>query len=228
MDNEFLYGCCGGFSGQLLCHPFDTIKNRYQYSNTLSLKNLYRGLPSPLLSVVLEKSILFGSYDFLRDNIQSPFLRGLSSGLLTTAVVVPFERLKIISQIANQSTLASFKEMTLKSLYRGWTPTLFREVPGYGIYFSVYEQFKSPHTNPIRSFGIGAACGASAWLMIYPSDPIKTLMQKDNVGIVHSIRKIYSTYGIRGFYRGFTFGIIRAALLHGGVFFGYETSKLYF
>lgn len=243
MAQEYVNGCVAGMVGQLMCHPFDTIKTHYQRYGTFNFqqnngfRGLYRGLVSPLTSVIIEKSILFGSYDLLKQHLGNGFSAGVAAGLMTTLTVVPFERIKVLVQLNhNNNSSGSFKMLKyvikndgMMSLYRGWTPTLFREVPGYGLYFTTYETIKRyKNYQPLHgyeAFLTGSMCGSIAWLFIYPSDPVKTMMQKDNVGLLSAISKIYTTNGIKGFYRGFSWGIMRACILHGGVFFGYETFK---
>lgn len=243
---DFLFGCVGGFVGQFLCYPLDTAKSRYQklganYSPWKDyqgggLKSFYRGLASPLTSVILEKSVLFGSYSYFRQFGYGSLLEGLLAGLISTFIVVPFERVKVCVQIRNQSSLINLKRILredgLRSLYRGWTATLFREVPGYGIYFSTYQAYRNyrgrSYLNPGESFLIGSLSGICAWILIYPSDPIKTLMQADNLRFSTAMKQIYSERGLGGFYSGYSWGLGRAAILHGGVFLGYESSrKLY-
>lgn len=245
---DFFCGCIGGLVGQLCCYPFDTIKSRYQMTKTVynpwkdfrnaGFLQFYRGVSSPLVSVILEKSILFGSYGLLSsNNNNNGMINGLSSGLISTLVVVPFERIKIYAQTfherkRNRDILMSvIKRDGILSLYRGWTATLFREVPGYGIYFTSYESYKRcTGRNSLciyESFVLGSLCGISAWLFIYPSDPIKTRMQYYNIGFRQATKDIWMKSGVRGFYSGFVWGLLRAGILHGGVFVGYEQSKNY-
>ena len=40
------------------------------------------------------------------------------------------------------------------------------------------------------------------------------------------IKDVYKTKGILGFYRGFNLALLRCIPLHGGVFLGYETTKI--
>lgn len=241
---ELGFGFCGGLVGQTLCHPFDTVKTRLQKTPNYSFikdirtngpMTLYRGLPSPLLSVIIEKSVLFSSYDLIRNNSVvhlNPFSSGILAGIMTTFTVTPFERIKVRSQIHNQPTLTTLRSVIrndgIASLYRGWTATLFREVPGYGLYFATYEAVKKANDGvltPAKAFLTGSACGVVAWTFIYPSDPLKTIMQNNNCSARMAFQEIWQAQGIRGFYRGFSWGIARAAILHGGVFLGYETVK---
>jgi solute carrier family 25 carnitine/acylcarnitine transporter 20/29 len=247
MDHEFIYGSLAGLTGQGLCHPLDTIKNRYQsqagYNLLKDIKSngvltVYKGLPSPLASVILEKAVLFYGYDQIKRRYNlDPFSAGIGAGLITTFTVTPFERIKILAQTSQMNTAQAIRQAIRKdgpvSLYRGWTATLFREVPGYGIYFWAYEQSKKiwPTYNPLTSFLTGSITGVSSWIVIYPSDPVKTIMQKYNAPVKAAMREVaqqsQEIYGNRwrGFYRGFGWGIGRAAILHGLVILGYETSK---
>lgn len=239
---ELICGSIGGLVGSGLCYPIDTIKTRIQaqsgYSLTRDLKTngpltLWKGLASPLTSIVIEKSLLFSSFHFFRHNQYyqpNAFQSGILAGILTTLTVTPFERVKTRAQTQNQSAMAALREIAridgFRSIYRGWSATLFREVPGYGLYFWAYEQSKQRMgtPTPFKSFVTGSISGVTAWIIIYPSDPVKTIMQDQNVGARVAVKKIWNQYGIRGFYRGYVWGLARAAILHGGVFLGYESA----
>lgn len=261
---EFLYGSVGGLVGQLTCHPFDTAKTLRQskllensnYSLVQDIRTrgsliLWQGLPSPLVSVMVEKTLLFGSYDWFRHKLLDQaglsggsvdLSAGVSAGLLTTLTVTPFERIKILAQTDQQSRGSQMAVRRLvnqgrlvSSLYQGWSMTLLREVPGYGLYFWTYQQVKNRCADkdgrlaPKYAFMAGAMSGITAWLVIYPSDPIKTFVQKQDNGQRVSprmaIREIWRQSGIRGFYHGYSWGLLRAGILHGGVFLGYEGIK---
>ena len=70
---------------------------------------------------------------------------------------------------------------------------------------------------------MGGISGAVSWTFIYPADIIKTHKQKNSEYTYSQIIKnINNQYGMRGFYRGFSFSLMRAVPLHAGVFLGYE------
>jgi hypothetical protein len=123
--------------------------------------------------------------------------------------------------------LNEYNKTGVRGLYRGWTATLFREVPGYAIYFPTYKFLNNntKYVTPIHTFIYGSLSGFTSWVFIYPSDPVKTLMQNNSMTMRESINYIMKTYGIMGFYRGFSLGLMRSLPLHGGVFLGYEYSK---
>lgn len=247
--NNFTYGLFGGLSGTLISHPFDTIKTRIQsnkvstISQAIKLGKLYSGITPPLVGIMLEKSIVFGFYEKSKSLGLNNFWSGIVGGFMSTVIVTPVDRIKINYQnqelkLNNMETIK--KVFNPKNLYKGFTPTIFRETPGFGIYFSTYNYLTDKYnlTNNIgKTFGFGALSGLSAWLFIYPSDLIKTKYQsnQNELSLPNTIKKIWLTnnnsnrtvQGIRNFYSGFNLAILRAMPLHGGVFLGYELAKQY-
>ena len=248
--NDFLYGMCGGFVGTIISHPFDTVKTRIQsksapdIKSAIMMRNLYAGITPPLIGIMLEKSIVFGFYNKSKEYGLNNFWSGIVGGFMCTLIVTPVDRVKIIFQ--NKESIAGF---SIKSLYRGFIPTICRETPGFGIYFTTYnylsEKYNKDSSNPMKTFTFGALSGLSAWTFIYPSDLVKTRMQSENniksqnIILQNYIRDIFlennsgknnfqkSFIGLKNFYKGFSLAIMRAMPLHGGVFLGYELSKKY-
>ena len=140
MNNEFLYGMIGGSVGIITSHPFDTIKTRIQSKTNLTIKDaiksgsLYRGLSAPLVGVMIEKSIVFGFYEKSKLLIKNDFINGIIGGLMCSIIVTPIDKIKIHYQ---NKTIDN--KLKLKSIYRGFIPTVLRETPGFGIYFSTYN-----------------------------------------------------------------------------------------
>ena len=238
MINEFIAGTFGGSIGTIISHPFDTLRINLQVNPKLSIfeitKNIYKsngirgfykGLSPPLLGISLEKSIVFGTFYNLEKNpnCQNKIVNGFIAGFLSTIIVTPVERLKIALQ-----TNQSIKNIKMNTLYSGWTTTIFRESPGYAIYFKTYEMlkplkiFRLENDSKLKTFINGSLSGMSAWLFIYPSDRVKTLVQNKNEKTLNIIKEIYKTEGFRGYYRGFSLALLRCIPLHGGVFVGYN------
>jgi len=226
--NSYFQGAISGMFGILLSQPIDSLKTHYQVNVQkqfqLSIKNLYKGVTSPLIGVGIEKSLVFGTYNYLRKNNYNIFLSGSISGLVASCVVTPYERIKILSQTNHKLTLSSFMP---KTLFKGLTATFTREIPGFGIYFSTYEYLKNKfYTSQNKditlysSFIFGGISGSMAWIFIYPQDRIKTIIQSSNhkINISTLISQTYKNGGIKQFYNGFMFAIIRAIMLHSGTF----------
>lgn len=211
-------------------------------------KDLYKGLTAPLFGIALEKTIVFGTYNkiynSLKDNdkyknndIFNNFSAGIGAGVVCTIFVTPVEKIKINFQ---NNRVNNMKECfnilkngnnnclinVYKNLYNGWTSTLFREVPGYGIYFTTYHLQKkylfNNSPNAIQTIFSGALCGAISWLFIYPADIVKTNKQDSTLSYKQIIKNIYTKEKIFGFYKGMGLSLFRAVPLHSGVFLGYE------
>jgi solute carrier family 25 carnitine/acylcarnitine transporter 20/29 len=235
MNNDFIYGLCGGFVGTLLSHPIDTVKTRIQTQkydtiiNAIKGGKLYSGLTPPLLGIMLEKSIVFGFYDQSKKYGFNNFWSGVIGGFASTVIVTPIDRLKIHFQ--------NNEKAKINTLYKGFLPTIFRETPGFGIYFTTYNYLNSQYNKNnslIRTFLYGSLSGLSAWIFIYPSDLIKSQYQAHNSPKLSTvIKNIWSKnnnnnnlrIGFLNYYNGFNLAIMRALPLHGGVFLGYELSK---
>lgn len=192
--------------GQKLNLNQGNFKNNFK--NTI--KSLYRGILPPLIGVGIEKSIVFGtyhsSYYWLKGNPYYKFsdngsiaIAGGFAGFCTSFVVTPVDRLKIIAQtnenfklnnfdFKNLRTIQSFGNLQnlrtfFQSLYKGFSLTIIREVPGFAIYFSIYHQLKQRNVNennvlPLyKAFLFGGASGVISWAFIYPQDTVKTYIQ---------------------------------------------------
>ncbi len=234
IKSDFAYGLYGGLIGTILSHPFDTIKTRIQSEKATNImeaikqKKLYSGILPPLIGIMMEKSVVFGFYNIAKERKYNDFISGIFSGLMCTGIVVPIDRIKIILQ--NREKI-NIKLINFNYLYKGTSITFFRETPGFGIYFTTYNNLNNifnKNKSLYKNFIFGALSGFNAWLFIYPSDLIKTNMQANNTNLILTIRHIYFNNGLSGFYRGFNLAIMRAMPLHGGVFLGYELSKKYF
>jgi solute carrier family 25 carnitine/acylcarnitine transporter 20/29 len=231
-DNHYVKGAISGMFGIFISHPVDTIKTHIQSNKNFSAisykpMHLYRGISAPLIGVGLEKSLVFGTYNFCRvkQNFNVP-VSGAISGFVASLIVSPYERIKILHQ--NQ-TAFRWKECTNpRFIFKGLSATFTREVPGFAIYFSTYEYLKNKfYTSQDKqidissSFVFGGIAGSMAWLFIYPQDRIKTIIQSNNQNKLHSldlVKTIWNQGGLRHFYSGFSMALARAILLHSGTF----------
>ena len=233
--NEFIYGCGGGLFGTIISHPVDTIRiNRQSFKKPqYDIKSLYKGITAPIIGIGIEKAIVFGTYNltmnflekqkYLQNKSFNQFVSGISAGLSSIVVVTPVEYFKILYQ--NKSSV-KFKSLSLKNLYRGWTATLFREVPGYGIYFYTYNKIISNFDkNNLSIFIGGGSAGLASWICIYPADYIKTRMQYYQTPFLSTAKNILKKEGLFGMYRGCSLALARAFILHCGVFTAYEYIK---
>ncbi len=230
INNSYFKGAVSGMFGIMLSQPVDAIKTHYQVNSSqkfsYNIKNFYRGVSSPLIGVGIEKAMVFGTYNYLKNNLNySTAVSGAISGFVASTVVTPYERIKILSQTNHKITKDIINP---KYLFKGLSATFTREIPGFAIYFSTYEYLKDKfYTSQNKqitipsSFIFGGLSGSMAWIFIYPQDRIKTIIQsntQDKINIKSLIQKTYAAGGIKHFYQGFSFAIGRAILLHSGTF----------
>ncbi len=229
-DWEYFYkGAVSGATGLLCSHPIDTIKSNIQNGTKIkwSLRSLYRGVVPPLIGMGLEKAIVFGIYQNIYKNIRSDSheilkrgTAGAIAGFVCSFVVTPVDRIKILYQ-TNQPIHIS----NIRGFYRGFSNTVTREMPGFAIYFNVYDKLKSLIDKPnfYHHFAFGAASGVTAWAFIYPQDLVKTRVQASNdLSLSHIIKTVYQECGVRGFFRGFHLAVVRAVPLHAGTLSMFE------
>lgn len=230
---HFLNGGISGAVGLIISHPFDTMKTCIQNDTKIQYnpRFLYRGVMSPLFGMILEKGIVFGTYENVYNLTNSHVLSGGISGFCASFIVTPFERIKILFQ-TNKNKKFDWSLLNRRYLFQGLSMTFTREIPGFAIYFTVYNHLKNhyyPENNipPYSSFMFGGLSGAFSWLLIYPQDLVKTRMQASEIKISPQdvIKDIYRDRGIRGFFKGFELALMRAVPLHAGAFMANEWMK---
>uniref|UniRef100_UPI00398E6D29 mitochondrial glutathione transporter SLC25A40 n=1 Tax=Pristiophorus japonicus TaxID=55135 RepID=UPI00398E6D29 len=186
------------------------------------LKSLWSGLPPTLIMAVPATVIYFTCYDQLRallkyqlgyDGIYIPLIAGASARMGAVTVISPLELIRTKSQ----SRRLTYRELGTVvrtavaqdgwlSLWRGWGPTVLRDVPFSAIYWFNYELMKkqlckrfsvSEPTLKI-SFSSGASSGAIAAVLTLPFDVVKTRRQIElgELAMSKSQRHLSSTWKI--------------------------------
>lgn len=161
------------------------------------------------------------------------------SGFVTSFIVAPVERVKVMMQAQQNSLYANELECIQAVLANeGWTglfsrglgPTLAREVPAYAIYFVVYGVLMQTPTaealGGVAPLLCGAISGCACWLPVYPIDVVKTLVQNteggDSASSIDVAKQLYKDEGFGGFYNGLTPKMLRASVNHAVTFWVYD------
>lgn len=124
-------------------------------------------------------------------------------------------------------------------LFKGLLPTLAREVPGNAAMFGVYEVIKKTMAGDAETSQLGRGslmlagglAGASFWLMVYPTDVVKSAIQVDDYknpkysGSMSAFRKILASEGVKGLYRGFGPAMARSIPANAACFLAYEMTR---
>uniref|UniRef100_W8AX36 Mitochondrial basic amino acids transporter n=1 Tax=Ceratitis capitata TaxID=7213 RepID=W8AX36_CERCA len=204
---------------------------------TDGVKSLYRGMSSPLMGISAVNAIVFGIYGNVQrrmvesNSLYSHFIAGCVSGFSQSIVCSPMELAKTRMQIQHLDPKAPQFTSPIKCLrhiiqtegfrggFRGLGMTALRDVPGFAAYFVSYEWFMSLKEKPSvpHALTAGGLAGIASWLVCYPTDVIKTLLQADGMsskpvykGAWDCAVKSYHKDGIHFFFRGLNSTIIRA------------------
>ncbi|ETV70862.1 hypothetical protein H257_13640 [Aphanomyces astaci] len=104
------------------------------------------------------------------------------------------------------------------SLYRGLAPVLVGSLPKAGLRFGAFDSIKQlladehGQSTPLRNLAAGMSAGAiEAILVTTPTETVKTKLIDANAGMLHGIKRILETDGIRGLYQGLTATIMKQA-----------------
>ncbi|KAJ1818662.1 Mitochondrial carrier protein ymc2 [Coemansia sp. RSA 2598] len=179
------------------------------------------------------------------------YISGATAGVANSIVSGPVEHIRVRLQVQTSGSAAQYKGpgdcigqiyrgFGWKGIYKGQIPTIIREFNGYGMYFLAYEalvQRTMASTGKSRSelsSGLvclfGAAAGFAMWLTSYPIDVVKSKMQTDGFagsarkysGAIDCAKQVMAQEGVKGFFRGITPCLLRAAPANAATFIGFE------
>ncbi|XP_052641119.1 probable mitochondrial glutathione transporter SLC25A39 isoform X4 [Harpia harpyja] len=229
------------------------------------IRSLWSGLPPTLVMAVPATVIYFTTYDQLRDYLHArtgsrghhiPLLAGALARLGAVTVISPLELIRT----KMQSRQLSYRELGVciqsavaqdgwLSLWRGWGPTVLRDVPFSALYWFNYELVKEWLCGQARldeatfmiSFASGAISGTVAAVLTLPFDVVKTQRQIElGDSEVHPVtaskpsstwllmRRIRAESGTRGLFAGFLPRVIKVAPACAIMISTYEFGKTFF
>ncbi|CAF0769989.1 unnamed protein product [Rotaria sordida] len=218
---------------------------------------LYKGMGAPLVGVTPMFAICFFGYG-IGKKLQTPsaangdytlsqiFAAGMLSGVFTTVIMAPGERIKCLLQIQHSGhehkyngpvdcAKQLYREGGIRSIYRGTALTLMRDVPASGIYFASYEFLKRSLTpegrstselSALKTLFAGGMAGMCNWVVAIPPDVLKSRFQTapagKYAGIADVLRELIRTEGIGSLYKGIVPVMLRAFPANAACFLGYE------
>ncbi|KAM6368888.1 mitochondrial glutathione transporter SLC25A39 isoform 1-T1 [Pluvialis apricaria] len=229
------------------------------------IRSLWSGLPPTLVMAVPATVIYFTTYDQLRDYLHArsgsrghhiPLLAGALARLGAVTVISPLELIRT----KMQSRQLSYRELGVciqsavaqdgwLSLWRGWGPTVLRDVPFSALYWFNYElvrewlcgQARLDEATFMISFASGAISGTVAAVLTLPFDVVKTQRQIElGDSEVHPVaaskpsstwllmRRIRAESGTRGLFAGFLPRVIKVAPACAIMISTYEFGKTFF
>lgn len=229
---------------------------------------LWRGLSPTLAMAVPSTIIYFVGYDHLRQYFSSPFAPlfcGALARTMSVTVISPLELFKTRLQSSAHSPCCTsifstvvigiqdmVKVQGFRSLWKGLSPTLWRDVPFSAFYWLGYERIKhffknyakpfsnlKPETSEFtKSFISGGISGAIAALITHPFDSVKTRRQilynrHGSMSVMREstwkvMQNIFSEAGIRGLFRGAVPRMLKVSPACSIMISSYELGKFFF
>ncbi|PSN44535.1 Congested-like trachea protein [Blattella germanica] len=219
------------------------------------VRGLYKGMGAPLIGVAPIFAMSFLGYGLgKRFQMKSPddkltplqlFLAGGFSGIFTTIITAPGERIKCLLQIQQGGSEPPkykgpvdcakklYREGGISSIYKGTCATLLRDIPGSAVYFLTYEMIQD-YFNPTRKSDVGilstilggGLAGVAMWSASMPADVLKNRLQAAPEGKYRGIRDVFTMMmkqeGPTALYKGLTPVTIRAVFANAACFIGFE------
>ncbi|XP_065845992.1 mitochondrial carnitine/acylcarnitine carrier protein-like [Oscarella lobularis] len=229
------------------------------------IRGFYKGMAAPIVGVTPIFAVSFWGYA-VGKKIQkwinpekelttiSHFYAGAISGVFTTSVMVPGERIKCILQIQTGAggkpeysgpvdvAKKVFKQSGIRGLYKGTCATLLRDVPGSGMYFMTYEWFITKLTpegksrsqlSPLQILFAGGMAGIANWTVAIAPDTLKSRLQTAPEGtyprgVRDVVRHLLREEGPSALFKGLLPVMLRAFPANAACFLGYEVALKFF
>ncbi|XP_032690069.1 congested-like trachea protein isoform X1 [Odontomachus brunneus] len=220
------------------------------------VRGLYKGMAAPLCGVAPIFAISFFGYGVGKRLQQSSldeklmtiqlFYAGAFSGIFTTVIMAPGERIKCLLQIQHADAKPKYKgpldcakqlyrEGGIKSIYKGTCATLLRDIPASGMYFMSYEYLKEQFTpeggklSLLATIAAGGFAGIANWLVGMPPDILKSRLQTApegtyKKGIREVFVKLMKNEGPAALYKGVVPVMLRAFPANAACFMGFEVA----
>ncbi|XP_017693674.1 PREDICTED: mitochondrial coenzyme A transporter SLC25A42 [Lepidothrix coronata] len=224
--------------------------------------SLWRGNSATMVRVVPYAAIQFcaheeykqllGSYYGFQGKALTPFPRFIAGSLAgTTAAMVtyPLDMVRARMAVTPKEMYSSIvhvfirisREEGLKTLYRGFTPTILGVIPYAGLSFFTYETLKKVHADhsgkaqpsPPERLLFGACAGLIGQSASYPLDVVRRRMQTAGVlghtysSILLTMRDIVREEGlVRGLYKGLSMNWVKGPIAVGISFTTFDLTQI--
>lgn len=221
------------------------------------LKGLYKGMTAPLAGVAPIFALSFFGFGVGKRLIQRNdeelslpqlFSAGAFSGVFTTSIMAPGERIKCLLQIQQGHEKPKYsgptdvvkklyREGGMRSIYKGTVATLLRDIPASGMYFMTYEYLQkvlkkvggeSTEMGLLKTIFAGGMAGIFNWAVGMPADVIKSRLQTAPEGTYRGVGHAFSVLlreeGPAALYKGVTPVMLRAFPANAACFLGFEAS----
>ena len=232
-NRRILFGPIAGIVESICMQPLDTmkvLKQSNQYTNFSTHikepRTLYKGF-TPFTSQMFIKYFLrFTAFELFKsknDAMLQNFGAGICAGFVESLFITPFELVKTNLQTTkNKYPISVIKDLYssngIKGLYRGFSTTCIRQSTNQAFNFSVYYKLrqlfleKNKKPDMIKIAFISLFSSSIGPLLTSPIDTIKTRFMNPKYkynNIIEAFKDIKKNEGIKGFYNGINFRLVR-------------------
>ncbi|KAM8962328.1 mitochondrial coenzyme A transporter SLC25A42 [Pelodytes ibericus] len=226
------------------------------------LLSLWRGNSATMVRVIPYAAIQFcaheqykkllGSFYGFQGNVLTPIprliagsLAGTTAAMLTYPLDLVRARMAVTPKEMYSNIFHVFIRMSreegLKTLYRGFNPTILGVIPYAGISFFTYETLKKLHAEhsgrtqpyPLERLLFGACAGILGQSASYPLDVVRRRMQTAGVtghtysSIIATMREVVAEEGvIRGLYKGLSMNWVKGPVAVGISFTTFDLTQI--
>jgi len=221
------------------------------------VRALYKGMGAPLLATAPIFAISFYSNAMGKklqqrtpDTVLGPHqlaMAGCFSGVMTTIVMAPGERIKCLLQVQQAGAgpakysgpvdvaRSLYREGGLRSIFKGSAATAARDGPASAAFFASYELIQRWLSGPERcelSVGktlfAGGMAGICNWIVAIPVDVVKSRLQAAPEGVYKGALdvffKLLRSEGVGALWKGAVPVLMRAFPANAACFLGYEAA----
>ena len=254
-------GAVAGVIGVLCTFPLDLSKTRLQkqtgkaeYSGIADclkkvymrdgIRGCYSGMRANLFGIIPEKAIKLAVNDQLRHMLKDPvtgklsigreLLAGAGAGFCQVVVTTPMEIIKIRGQLTGASITQVVADLGVLGLYKGYPPTLARDVWFSVIFFPMQAKLKERVVKPTdtaseqmtKSFLCAISTAGFAAALSTPLDVVKTRIQAGIPGgMVGVFKQTIQTEGYGALFKGVGPRVIAIGPLFGIAMMVYDLQK---
>ncbi|XP_029469710.1 mitochondrial coenzyme A transporter SLC25A42 [Rhinatrema bivittatum] len=226
------------------------------------LFSLWRGNSATMVRVIPYAALQFGSHEQykriladyfgFRGKVLPPVPRlfaGSLAGITAVALTYPLDMVRARMAVTRKDMYSNIihvfirisQEEGLRTLYRGFTPTILGVIPYAGLSFFTYETLKKLHADrtgrsqpyPIERLLFGACAGIIGQSTSYPLDIVRRRMQTAGVTghaystILGTMRQVVREEGlVRGLYKGLSMNWVKGPIAVGISFTTFDLMQI--
>lgn len=227
---DLIPGFIQGIVRVLVSYPFDYIRTNIQTQqyqsiteflkiNNIKMRNLYKGLSVPLLTVPLDRAIQFCIFERCRNYSYTNSQSSLIATLISSIYSIPINYLQTqIMTNKNKIGKINYKELS----YKGFYSDISRNFLSSFLYLSIYGELRNRIPEEKHNYFIfGVITSSLMWGCVYPLDTIRVLKQTAEKSYIEIIKSTL----IKNYYRGLPIVILRSVPSSGLGMVSYEYSR---